>query len=68
MVHRPSRDILERDDVVNGNHIPETCEEVADVCCPMQLVYETGLQFFKKPHRRTRRVGFVSFVAKRLVR
>ena len=44
------------------------CEEVADAGGPMQLVYETGLKFFQKPPRRTRRVGLDSSMAKRLVR
>ena len=51
MIHRMSRNIFQRDDVVNWNHVPEMCEEFADACGPMQLVYEIGLKFFKKPQR-----------------
>ena len=36
---------------MNWNHVPEMCEEFADACGPMQLVYEIGLKFFKKPQR-----------------
>ena len=68
MIHRMSRNIFQRDDVVNWNHVPEMCEEFADACGPMQLVYEMRLKFFKKPQRRTQRVGLDSSMAKRLVR